>query len=279
MAAGYWTDTRPNGNPIDEGTVCWVTEVEGINPIYTYGKTKDEVIEKLSVTQAHAQAALARRAAAPSAGPAATPASIAPRKRMTSDEVMQATSDLQNPAKAGNAMTRLIQDQTGVDLHQMAIAEFSRMAMEWQNEHPDFYAHPANKRILTDQAKFMAGGDLTMVTKDILTSAFNTLRQRGEIFDAPELPSNDNPNLPPNSPSFPGESLVQRTTERPRGQFATGARSNGFSASQVALPKTPKYTAEDIRTMPESKSRRLLESNDKDYAEACDLYFGVPARA
>lgn len=273
-SAGYWTDKRPNGKPIDEGTVCWVTEMEGINPIYTYGKTAEEVIEKLATTQAHAQAALARRAAAPTA----TPTAPATRKKLTANEIMQATTDLQDPAKSASAVTRLIQDATGIDLRQMAVDEFAKRAMEWQAEHPEFYAHPGNKRLLTDQAKYFTGGDLTLVTKDILTSAFNVLRERGELYDEPAAPL-PNPNLPPNSPAFPGESPVQRTTERPRGQFSTGTRSNGFNAPQVSLPKTPKYTAEDIRTMPESKSRRLVETNDPDYAAACEKYFGVTASA
>ena len=278
-SAGYWSETRPNGKPIEPGTVCWVTEMgEDVNPIYTYGKTVDEVLEKLSRTQAHTVAALARRAVAPPT--TETPAYAPPRKKMTSDEVMQATTDLQNPSKAGTAVARLVQDATGIDLHQMAIDEFAKRAMAWQAEHPDFYAHPGNKRLLTTQAQAMAGGDLTLVTKEVLTSAFNVLRQRGELYDAPaesELPPNNN--TPPNSPTFPGVSPVQRTTERPRGQFATGTRSNGFRASQATQPQTPKYTAEDIRTMPESKSRRLIETDDPDYKEACERYFGVPASA
>lgn len=191
---------------------------------------------------------------------------------------MVATADLQNPAKAGAAAARLIQDATGIDLQRMAIENFSKMAMEWQEEHPEFYAHPGNKRLLTDQAKAMAGGDLTLITKDTLTRAFQFLRQRGELYDAPAAVPTD-PNNPTPPASFPGESPVQRTTERPRGTFSTGARSTSFRASQTSVPKTLKYTAEEIRTMPESKARRLIETNDPDYAEACERFFGVSASA
>jgi hypothetical protein len=31
--------------------------------------------------------------------------------------------------------------------------------------------------------------------------------------------------------------------------------------------------------MPVSKSRRLIENGDKDYAEACEAYFGSSAQA
>lgn len=273
--AGYWTTTRPNGKPIEEGTVCWVTEIEGINPIYTYGRTVQDVIDKLSLTNAHAQATLARQSAQPNGEPSAT---MSVRQKMTPEEIMVATADLQIPAKSGAAAARLIQDATGIDLQKMAIDNYAKIAMEWQNENPDFYSHPGNKRLLTDQAKLMAGGDLTQVSKDTLTRAFQFLRQRGELYDAPPVAPSD-PNNPTPPTSFPGESPVQRTTERPRGTFSTGARSTSFRAPQTIAPKTLKYTAEDIRTMPESKSRRLIETNDPDYAEACERYFGVSASA
>lgn len=275
-SAGYWTRTRPNGKPVDEGTVCWVTEIEGLNPIYTYGKSEQDVIDKLSLNQAHTQSALARQTT--QTPPSDPPAPATSRQKMTPEEVMVATADLQNPAKAGHAAARLIQDATGIDLQQMALENFSKIAMDWQGEHPDFYAHPGNKRLLTEQARAMAGGDLTLINKDVLTRAFQTLRQRGELYDAPPDLSSD-PNNPNSPPAFPGESPVQRTTERPRGSFSTGARSTSFRAPQTSVPKTLKYTAEDIRTMPESKSRRLIETNDPDYAEACERFFGVSASA
>jgi hypothetical protein len=34
-----------------------------------------------------------------------------------------------------------------------------------------------------------------------------------------------------------------------------------------------KYTEEEIRTMPESKYRRLIETNDQDFAAACEFHF------
>lgn len=275
--AGYWTTTRPNGKPIEEGTVCWVTEIDGLNPIYTYGKTVQDVIDKLSHTNAHAQAALARQAAQPTNTPQPS-AAVPARQKMTPEEVMVATADLQNPAKAGHAAARLIQDATGIDLQQMAIESFSKVAMDWQADNPDFYPHPGNKRLLTEQARAIAGGDFTLINKDVLTRAYETLRQRGELMEAPPATPSD-PNNPTPPTSFPGESPVQRTTERPRGTFSTGARSTSFRAPQTTGPKTLKYTAEEIRTMPEAKSRRLIETNDPDYAEACERYFGVSASA
>lgn len=272
---GYWTDKRPNGKPIDEGTFCYVTETPGINPVYTYGKTKDEVVDKLALNNAHAQAALLRKNSPPqNAPPTAVPAQ--PRPRMTGDQVMQATQDLQNPAKAGSAVAALVEDATGVNLGSIVLQNFGAMAMSWQSATPDFYPHPGNKHLLAERAKLHAGGDVSRVTREILTQSFAELQQQGMLF---ERPADEGPNAPNNLTTFPGETPVQRT-ERPRGElFATGTRSTNYRAPQTTQPKTLKYTEEQIRTMPESKSRDLIDSNDADYAEACDVYFGQQATA
>ena len=39
-------------------------------------------------------------------------------------------------------------------------------------------------------------------------------------------------------------------------------------------PPKPKYTREEIDKMSLAESRRLLDSNDGDYAFACEYYFG-----
>ena len=270
---GYWAETRPNGKPLEEGQVCWVTQMEGINPIYTYGKSKDEVIEKLARTNANAQAALARRSQQPSPAAPATPA--APRPSMSADDVMRATQDLKDPATAGRAVVQLVQEYSGVDLDRLALEGFANMAVAWEHNHPDFYPHPGNKRLLADRAKSHAGGNLAKVTPEILTQAFNELQSSGYLFEPPiddSLPPN---NQPSNLTTFPGESPVQRT-ERPRGaRFATGVRSTQLRAPQNGQPRTLKYTEAEIRSMPTSKSRALIESNDKDYADACETYFGA----
>lgn len=272
---GYWTETRPNGKPIDEGTFCYVIEAPGINPVYYYGKTKDEVIDKVALNNAHAQTALARRNAPPASStpPASSPA---PKPRMTGDEVMRATQDLDNPATAGRAIAQLVEDATGIDLSKLALQNFGAMAMAWQSENPDFYPHPGNKNLLAERAARLAGGQLSRVTPEILSQAHAELSRQGLLFEDPagnQLPA------PNNLATFPDESPVQRI-ERPRGAlFATGTRSTNYRAPQTTQPKTPKYTEEQIRTMPESKSRALIDANDKDYAEACEMYYGQQATA
>lgn len=43
---------------------------------------------------------------------------------------------------------------------------------------------------------------------------------------------------------------------------------------ELGPPPAPKYTEEEIRRMPEAQSRKLVESNDGEYAEACEYHFG-----
>jgi hypothetical protein len=272
----YWSETRPNGAPIEVGTFCRVLDLEdGTNPIFTYGKTEAEVMEKIERNNANAQMTLARRAQPVSAAPGVALPPAAPRARMSADEVLAATADLDNPGRAGAAITRLVQDETGIDFSRMALNNFATMAMKWEESNPDFYPHPGNKRMLVDQAKAHAGNDLTRITPEILTQAFTELQNGGYLLD--ELGGLETPN--PQTPStFPAEIPVQRT-ERPRRSFSTGARGTSFSASQTAPPRTLKYTESQIRTMPLSKSEALLRDNDKDYLEACEFYFPTQQRA
>lgn len=283
-----WTETRPNGKPIDAGTYCWVTESDGgTNPIYIYGKSVDEVMQKLERTNAHAQAALLRRTTQQPAAPRKTvvfdashPVEVRPR--LSADETMRATQDLGNAGKAGSAATALIEDHTGLDFSQLALDNYARVAMAWQAENPDFYPHPANKRLLTITAFGYVGNRPALVKPDHLTQAYEELLSRGELFPHPEdaLP-NDSTN-PPSSTTFPGESQGSaRTTERPRGaqRHATAARSTSFTGARPAQPKGPKYTAEEIRRMPEAKARELIASNDREYAESCEFHFGGTAQA
>lgn len=268
----YWSDTRPNGQPVQPGTVCWITDLEdGSNPIATYGKDQEEVLRKLANQNANAQLALARKAL-PRGGPAAPAAPAAPERRQISpDQVMRATQDLENPAKAGEAIATLVEAHTGIDLGRLALQGFAQLAMEWEQENPGFYPHPGNKRLLSSEAARIAGG-IPQVTKAHLSQALANLQARGELLEATAAPQN--PTDPPSN-SFPDESQVQR--ERPRGtRFATGARSASFQRQVQTPQRNLKYTEEQIRAMSPSKSRQLIESNDPDYAAACEHYFGSP---
>jgi hypothetical protein len=268
----FWTDTRPNGQPVESGTVCWVTDLEdGTHPIYTYGRDQGEVLEKLARQNANAQIALVRKSSTQSSSAAAQ--APPPPRQISADQVMQATVDLEDPAKAGQAISTLVESATGLNLQQIVIDNYARMALQWQTAHPEFFPHPGNKQLLTAEALQLAGGSLGKVTAQILTQAMNNLKAQGLLMEDQGEPITDQP-----SSTFPDETQVQRI-ERPRGtRFATGSRSTTFQR-QTAPTRTLKYTAEEIRTMPLSKQKALLESNDREYAEACEFHFGSSAQA
>jgi len=287
MDGGYWSDTRPNGKPLEPGTLRWVTRVPldgGYNEISTYGRTKDEVIDKLSLTVSTAQAKIARQAKLPGEQADGRPNVEPPlivRQRMTPDQVMQNVADLDNPAKSGEAITRLVEDATGVDLRMLAVREFRVRAEEWEKEHPDFFHHPGNIQLLTAEAKRLANYDLASISKEVLTKAFENLQSRGMLFSAPDSaePSNQPPN-PTHVTPFPGGSPVQRT-ETPRGaRFATGTRSNRFGSGIPNVAHQPKFTSEDVRKMPLSRQKELnnpRHPDHKEWSEACERLYSSSA--
>lgn len=267
----WWSQTRPNGVAIDAGTFCRVIDLEdGTHPIYTYGASVDEVLEKIERQNGNAQIALTRRSTPP---PTSQP--VAPRARMTADEVMQATTDLGIAGKAGEAAARLVEDATGIDLRQMALQNFVRVATAWELAHPSFYPHPGNKRMLADQAKAHTGGDIARVTAEILTQAFTELQTGGYLLEAPLEEEVQHQPSPASTPSsFPDESQVQRT-ERPRRSapnYSTGIPGTRLRATQTAQPRTPKYSERQILTMHPDEYKRLWNSGDKDFREACAAY-------
>jgi hypothetical protein len=259
-----WSTTRPNGKPVESGTFCRKLDMEdGTNPIYYYGKTEQEVNDKIALNNMHAQRALARRAEVPDT----TPSPIAPRKRMSADETMQATTDLQNPAKAGEAVTRLVQDATGIDLRQMAMDAFKKRADEWVEETPDFYNCKPNRSLLATRLGVLVNGDVSLISKDMMTQCFHQMLAAGDLVEDPG-------EAVPNVTAFPDENQVQRVETSRGGRSGTGTRSTNFRAPQSAQTRTTlKYTREQIDRMPISKSEALIRSNDKDYTEACEFYY------
>jgi hypothetical protein len=267
----YWTQIRPNGQPVEPGTVCYVQDPEdGTNPIFTYGANQQEVLDKVARNNLNAQRTLSERRRQPAQPGSPSPGPVAVPKPMTSDEVAQATADLGNPAKAGSAIARLAGDALGLDLNQVALDNFKRLAEEWEQETPEFYPHPGNRTLVGDLAGRKVGRKVGLITKELLTECFHEMQDRGMLFAAPAQPITPQPEPSTVSGREPGAARV----ERPRGEvFSTGASSRRFRAPQTPQTRTLKYTEEQIRTMPMAKSQQLIEDNDPDYAAACDYYY------
>lgn len=263
-----WVTVRPSGKPVEPGTFCRMLDMEdGTNPIYYYGKTEQEVNDKIALNNMHAQRALARRSEEPTNGHVPVPPSpVVPRRRMDANETMQATVDLGNPAKSAEAITKLVQDATGIDLRKMAMDGFKALANVWIEEHPDFYNCKPNRTLLATQLGKMVNGDVSLITKEMMTQTFHQMLDAGDLFDQPDEAA---PNVRP----FPEEMPVQRVETTRSGRNGTGTRSTNFRAPQTAQTRTLKYTREQIDRMPLPKSKALIDSGDKDYAEACEFYY------
>lgn len=264
-----WTTIRPNGKPVEPGTFCRVLDMEdGTNPIYYYGKSEQEVNDKIALNNMHAQRALARRAEAP---PQSTPTqpslSIAPRKRMTADETMQATTDLQNPAKAAEAATRLVEDATGRDFKREAMEAFKLRAEEWTREHAEFYNCKPNRSLLATQLGRMVNGDVSLISKEMMTECFH------QMLAAEDLVEDPGEQATTNVTTLPEENQVQRVETSPVGRAGTGTRSTNFRSPLPVQTRTLKYTREQIDRMSLAKAEALIRSGDKDYAEACEFYY------
>ena len=268
-----WVTTRPNGKPVEPGTFCRVLDMEdGTNPIAFYGKTQDEVNDKIALTSMHARKALERRAEAPAATPAA-PIAVTPRTRMTANETAQATLDLGNPAKAGEAVVKLVQDQTGVDLRKAAMDAFTARASKWAETSPDFYNCRPNRLLLATRLGQLVSGDVSLITEEMMSQ---TAR---EMFAAGDLVEDPGDEVPPNVDPLPGETPVQRVETTRSGRNGTGTRSTNFRAAPPAQTRTLKYTREQIDRMSLAKAKALIESGDKDYAEACEAYYPSTVKA
>jgi hypothetical protein len=263
-----WSITNAKGQPIEAGTFCKVLDPEdGTNPIYYYGKSEDEVNDKIALNNIYAQRALARMEAAPKTAP--TP--ISPRKRMTADETMQAVADLENPAKAGEAVTKLVQDTTGIDFKAQAVDAWRERAREWVEENPEFYNCKPNRSLLAFKVGAMVNGDVALITKDMMTQCFRAMQSSGELVEAPE---------DSNVIQLPGENQVQRVETTRSERNGTGTRSTNFRATpQGAQTRQLKYTKDQIDRMSMAKTEALIRSGDKDYAQACEFYYPSAVKA
>lgn len=268
-----WENTEVSG----KGTkFCLVIDPEdGTHPIRTYGWTKDEVLEKVARTAEAGQQLINRQRAethrtlsngtARPAPPAAPPSP--PVRPLTADEQLQATTDLQNPAKAPGAVKTLLRG-AGVDLDQMAhqedIRRVGKIAQEWERTHGDaLWSDERNQRLLLDKAALMVG--FKNITAATLDAASAELLARNMVWPVDDTP--------PNSADAPDGSLEHR--ERTR--TATSYRSNSLRAPVApATTDKPRYTRAQIDAMTSAQLRDKIE-HEPGFREWYDKAFSSVA--
>ena len=255
--------------PLDDGRYCRITDLEdGSFPVRTYGQTPDEVYSKIEKTSMHARLRLtdpARTNPTPAAPPKPAPAR---RLTLTADEQLLATSELSNPAKAPGALVRLFESATGIDTEQQAARAFEERALQWEGTHPELKNAYFNKKLIADNARMRVGGNIRLVTVEVLEQCYQDLKAGGYLLTEEDLP---NGHQPPALPVPPEENPASRTRQTDPG-FATSHRLNRTGLTQLPQWK-PKYTREEIDRMPLRESERLLKAGDKDYADAVNYHY------
>jgi len=242
----YWDDKDAHGNKLTDGRVCLVIEPDDptLPSIRTYGRDKDEVLDKVAKTAETAQATITRLRSSVPATPASPSPTTAPplttRRRLTEAEQAQATADLSNPAKSPAALKALL-GEAGFDIDQANLNQNARrvaaVAQEWEKSHPDFPRSERNDRLLLNTAALKVG--FQNITAAALDAAYQELLSLDMLFEADEaVPATT---VPPNGNS-------DSRTVRPRS--ATSYRTNALrSAAPVARPDKPKYTRAEIDAM------------------------------
>jgi hypothetical protein len=272
---GYYSDTKPTGDPVTVGLLCWISDYtdEGLGKVATYGHTELEITEKLARQNAHAQMVIAQQRATPppaaAPAPAPTPA-VRGRVPLTADQRIKLTADLDNPATAGRAVVELLEDTTGLSVQDLQQDKFNRMFQEWLGAHPDFpRGVRMNVRLLLLEAERRAGSH-TKITPQTLDAVFQQLQSGGELLA--EMPVEDEPSDPASpqpSATRAGESQPPPST-RPRVVATTTHRTTRM-ASAAAPQFKPKYTREQIDGMSAAENRRLID--DPDYNASVEYYY------
>lgn len=275
----YWAKGRKGAlvetdqpTPIDDGRYCRVVDLEnGEIPVPSYGRTPQEVLDKIEQTGMHARLRLTS-AIAPARHPApGGPTPVAPPSRkltLTADEQLLATTQLSDPQNAPRAITRLFEAATGIDTEKLAAEAFAGRAQAWQARHPELVDNAYNMKLITDNAR-MRAGDLRNVTAEVLEQVYQELTAGGYLLTQEHLPAQ--PPTPPALPVPPGESPASRTRQTDPA-FATSHRLNRTGSTQVPQWQ-PKYTREQIDRMPLAESDRLLRTRNKDYLDAVNFHY------
>lgn len=263
--------------------LCLVIDPEdGTHPIRTYGYSKDEILEKVAKTAEAGQAKINSLRAESSAPRATTqPPSATPpppsRPAVSADEQMQATADLNNPAKAPEAIKTLLRAQ-GFDVDKLKlkdeISRVANLAQEWERQHPEYPTDPRNERQMMDRSLFLVSGDWSRITTAVFDTAFQYLRTYNMLFEADVEESTEETDNPTQDATN-GNSDTR--IERPRG--ATSYRRSALGgATPVARPTKPKYTRAEIEAMNSRQLRDKIEQ-EPGFKEWFDVEFSRSATA
>lgn len=227
----FWDDKDANGKPLTDGRVCLVirSDEPGMPDMRTYGRDKEEVLDKVARTAETAQTEIHRLRKQKADSP-----SPAPATRVTADEQARATADLSDPSKSPQAVETLLR-AAGLPIDKMKQQEVGRrvaaVADAWERANPGFPHDERNQQQLINLAALRAG--FSNITADVLDAAYQELEQKGLLFE-PVAPVTVQP---------PG-SEEPRTVRK-----ATSYRSTALRAAAPVVQEKPKYTVTQLDSM------------------------------
>lgn len=278
--ARYWENS---GNPLPDGRLCFVVDPEdGTHAIKTYGKTKEEVLDKMAKSFEHGQRLITKQRSVQRStnSPVIPTASVPSQKRtkLTPDETLTAVAELANPAKAPEAVVRLVESATGVDLRAQAKRDAEikagQLAERWGANHPELEdCSRAEKRLLIMTAMQIAGG-IENITDASLDSAFQSMLNQGYFSGEPGEYVEPEPHPQPSNQiptsATPGNGNP-RTTVRPR--IASSIRSSSLRATPpAATPRNkPMFTRAQVDAMSGDELAEKMKTID-GFAQLIDEY-------
>lgn len=280
----YWTDKKPDGTPITDGRLCYVMDPEdGSLAIRTYGRTQEEVLEKVSRTALTAQVTLtqARQPQNAPGGeqpPHQTRSAAPPAGILSPDDVMRWTAAQQDPGKSAEAAARLADHYRA--LQQQELQNFLAVCDQWQQRHPEMKDSLFNKKLIVDNARMRTGGELKTITADVLEQVYQELNAGGYLLT-------EEPAAPPRETQQPSEvppgGIPDPAPARPRSGVVstTGHRSTRLGAP--AAPRwQPKFSLAEIQKLSTRETAELNKPNHprhNEYVEACDYWYSTPQAA
>jgi hypothetical protein len=189
--------------------------------------------------------------------------------RMTPEERLQAAADLQDPARMGQTIVRILKDETGFDPQQQRQQDAEKEAAERRRavveefiaETPDFYRSKKNGTLLRNHVAANFGTDPTVAD---WVAAFTELDEMGVLESAPEATettpaaSGENPENPPSEPSAPAPVRSPGTGLPPSSRASVPRQASGQRMTREEVLKL-------AHENPSEYGRRL--SNDPAFAE------------
>lgn len=275
----FWDDKDGSGNKLTDGRICLVIKSEE-NPdmpeMRTYGKDREEVLDKVAKIAETAQGQIHRMRKTPASPVPPRPSAAAVTPQPGNGDLVTAVADLSNPAKAGQAIKTLLKTvgtDLDVDQRAKALRAVADMMEKWERDTPDYPKDPRNDRILMKMAAHIAGG-AHRITREHVDAAFQEAQQ-SEMLHEPKssVPSSGQPDTGADS-----RTVQPRGSEDSRtGREATSYQRNRLRAAEsVARPKQESAKEQQWRTILEKGTGKAQADAIRDepgYSEWVDKQF------